>query len=75
MAHGPYYREIREGVDAKPPATYWLDRAAGSPTPLEFSITSDMTSDVSVASDMSSISSRGKPLMDGHICLNVLSFS
>ncbi|KAM7541102.1 hypothetical protein Aperf_G00000030631 [Anoplocephala perfoliata] len=55
---GPYYRQIREAARqiGGNRLTYWCDRSAGSPTPLEFSIGSDNISDVSTISEVSGIS-------------------
>ncbi|VUZ51097.1 unnamed protein product, partial [Hymenolepis diminuta] len=59
VTHGPYYRQLEEVAkqSGETLITYWRDRAAGSPTPLRFSIGSDIASDLSVESEISSISS------------------
>ncbi|VDO01125.1 unnamed protein product [Rodentolepis nana] len=62
VTHEPYYRQLEEVMkqSSETPMTYWLDRAVGSPTPLQFAAGSDIVSDLSATSEISSISSKGK---------------
>lgn len=57
-----YYRQLREAARQidRNQLTYWCDRSAGSPTPLEFSIGSEITPDSSVISEISCVSGDGK---------------
>nr|CDS26735.1 serine rich repeat protein [Hymenolepis microstoma] len=60
VTHGPYYRQLEEVTkqSGETPITYWLDRAVGSPTPLQFVAGSDIASDLSATSEISNISSK-----------------
>ncbi|VDM32382.1 unnamed protein product [Hydatigera taeniaeformis] len=63
QVHGPYFRLIEENIETdKGPSTYWCDRSVGSPTPCGLSTGFDTTSNSSMVSENSRISSDGKSL-------------